>query len=85
MQNKMGITNHTALVISTRDDILVDHSKDDTGKYAGWITLGQDDYCRPLLNTTHIFDTAEDAEQHMRDLIKEIRLITNGKNNRGST
>ncbi len=80
----MGISNITALMIQTRDDIQVDYSKDDNKKYAGWITLGPDDYCRPLLNTEHIFDSIKDAKQHMKDLIKEIRLNKNDTDDRGT-
>ncbi len=70
----MSISNLTALIIESRDDLLVTHggpSKD--GKFMGWITLPDEQYCRPLLNSEAVFDSPEDAENHMRDLMAKIR------------
>lgn len=70
----MGISGHTALVIANRDDLIVTHGgpSKDTNKYMGWILLPEDRWA-PLLNSEPIFDTPEDAEQYMRDLITKVR------------
>jgi hypothetical protein len=46
------MTNLTALIIATREDIVVDAGgPDSNGKYTGWITLGVEDRFRPLINS----------------------------------
>lgn len=70
----MGITLATKLTIQNRDDLIVSHAGPGAdGKYSGWITLGPDDYCRPLISTAAIFETADLAEQHMRDVMAELK------------
>ncbi len=66
----MSLTNGTAMIIASRDDLIYSHAgPDGTGKYAGWINMPSG---RPLLNTTNIFDTAELAEKHMTDLRDDL-------------
>jgi len=70
----MGISVLTTATICNRDDLLVSHAGPvENGKFIGWITLPHEQYCRPLLNTEPVFDSAESAEQHMRDLMSDIR------------
>ena len=74
----MGISGITALTIRNRDDLIVTHGgpgkkgSECEGKYVGWIMLPEDRWA-PLLNTEPVFDTAEEAEAHMRDIIKQVR------------
>ncbi len=70
----MGISNLTAMTIQNRSDLLVSHGFCETErKYLGWITLPTEDNCRPLLNTKAIFNTADEAEKHMHELISKIK------------
>ena len=72
----MGIDRLTAYIIANREDIVITHagpSKD--GKYMGWITLGEEDRYRPLLNSEAIHDTPKEAEQVMRDLVVGLKGI----------
>ena len=74
----MIISNLTAMTIQNRDDLVITHAgPDDSGKYTGWITYPPEQYCRPFLNTEAIFDSPELAEQHMRDLMAEVRELDN--------
>jgi hypothetical protein len=66
----MAVSRRTALTIINNDDLIYTHAgPDDNGKYAGWITMPGG---RPVLNTTHIFDTAELAKKGMTDLRNEL-------------
>ena len=82
----MGIDKLTAYIIASREDIVITHGgpAKDNGKYVGWITLGEEDRFRPLLNTSPIYDTPKEAEQAMGDIVAEIKDIvekeTGGKN-----
>lgn len=72
----MGISTLTAIILSSRDDLIVEPAgPNENGKYSGWITLGPDDYCRPILNTEPIFDTPEQAELHLQNLIDSLRGV----------
>jgi len=71
-----GITNLTAMIIASRDDIICTSGGPVNGKYVGWITLGPDDRCRPLLNTEPIYDTADEARLAMESLAQEIKQMT---------
>lgn len=72
----MGISKITAITIQERNDLLVSYAGPaDNGKYIGWITYPSEQHCRPLINTEATFDTPELAEQHMRDLMTEIRSV----------
>ena len=46
----------------------------------GWITLGHDDYCRPLLNTNPVYDSKEQATKNMEDLVSLIKDTNFDKN-----
>jgi len=79
----MGIDKLTAYIISTREDIIIDaggpandkcDNPDHIGKYVGWITLGEADRYRPLLNSEPIYDSGEDAKKAMKDLVEEIKI-----------
>ena len=73
----MPISRHTALVIGTRgDDIKVSVSGPDetNGKYTGWITLGEEDRYRPLLDSGPYYNTSEEALAAMKQLVEEIRV-----------
>jgi hypothetical protein len=69
----MGLTRLTAYIIGTRDDI-ESHAAgpDQHGKFAAVITLGPDDYHRPLLSGPYEFESAEAARERGR---KDIELI----------
>lgn len=77
-----GMTYGTLLTIKHSDDEYLqvtyagpmDHLEDGDpkkGKYAGWITVPP--YGRGLIETPPCFDTAEEAMEHMRDIIKAAR------------
>lgn len=72
----MSINRLTAYIIATREDIVMSYGgpSKENGKYVGWITLGEEDHYRSLLNTLAIYDTAEVAENAMKDLVKEIKI-----------
>ena len=61
----MSLTNSTAMIIASRDDLIYSHAASENGKFIGWITMPNG---RPLLNTEPVFDSAEKATQHMIDL-----------------
>lgn len=76
----MGIDRLTAYIIASRDDIVITHGGpakegEGKGKYVGWITLGEADRFRPLLNTNPIYDTPEEAEEEMRQTVEELKKI----------
>ena len=60
----MGISRITAYAIASRDDLVISHGgpSKNNGKYVGWITLGEDDRYRSLVNTEAIYDTPEEAD-----------------------
>lgn len=65
----MGLSLITVMAIASHDDLIYSHAgPSEDGKYSGWITLPGG---RPLLNTEAVFDTAEDAKQHVIDLRAE--------------
>ena len=62
----MGLSMITVLTIANRNDLIIEHSGPDCGgKYAGWICMPRG---RLLLSSQQDFDSAEAAEQFMRDL-----------------
>lgn len=64
----------TAAIIQSRDDIKVSAGGPaENGKYVGWITLGEDDYYRPLLNSQPIYDSLEEAKEEMQKVVDDIR------------
>jgi hypothetical protein len=69
------ITKLTAFIIATRgDDIRVTSAfSQPDGKWVGWITLGEEDRYRPLLDSGPKYDSAEEAETGMRLLIEELK------------
>jgi hypothetical protein len=70
----MGISRLTAYTIATRDDIEVDSGGPAAnGKYAGFITLGQADRYRILLESIPSYDTPEAAKAAMLKSVAEIR------------
>ena len=71
----MGVSRLTAYTIANRDDIVVSAGGpcENTGKYVGWITLGEEDRYRPLLNSEPIYDTAEAAKTAMQGVVDELR------------
>lgn len=70
----MGISRLTAIAIQERDDLIITHSgPSDGGKYKGFIALPADQYCRPLVSTEPMFDSADAAELHMRNLMSRIQ------------
>lgn len=69
----MPITNLTAMIIASRDDIVCTSGGPVNGKYLGWITLGPEDRYRPLINTEPEYDTPEAAKAAMEAIVAEIR------------
>jgi hypothetical protein len=69
-----GISRLTAMMIAEGENLIFTAGgPDKNGKYMGWITLGEDRYCRPLLNSEAIYDSLETATQAMLDLKKQCR------------
>jgi hypothetical protein len=61
-------------IVGNPDDIVVTHAgPDNNGKYCGFITRGEEGRYRPLISTEPIFDTADAAENAMRN---EIIAVT---------
>ena len=55
------------------DDIIATHAgPDNAGKYCGFITRGEEGRYRILISTEPIFDTAEAADDAMRNEIASI-------------
>lgn len=70
----MGVSRITAYIIATRDDIVCTQGGPaENGKFVGWITLGEDDRYRPLLNTEPIYDTPEEAVAAMKKEVADIK------------
>ncbi len=70
----MPISRITAYIIGTRDDIVVSAGgPDGNGKWMGWITLGQEDRFRPLLNSEAIYNTSQEATEAMLKVVDEVR------------
>lgn len=70
----MSVSRLTALIIQNRDDIECSAGGPvENGKFVGWVTLGPEDRCRPLLNSEPLYDTAEAARKAMEDVVAEIR------------
>lgn len=68
-----GITVRTALIIQNRKvRCEAGGPCKETGKYMGWIMLDVERW-RPLLNTQPIYDSVEEAEQAMMDLVAAIK------------
>jgi hypothetical protein len=67
------VTNLTALIIATRDDIICTSAGPVDGKYIGWITLGPDSRYRPLLNSDAIYNSHEEAISAMKELVDAIK------------
>jgi len=64
----MPLTLLTAYIIAFREDVKVTSSgPDENGKYIAWITLGEEDRFRPLLNSDSIYDSHETAQKAGRD------------------
>jgi hypothetical protein len=67
----MSISNYTALVIETRNDIKCFATFDKkTKKYVGWVTYK---HGLPLLDSGPIYKTEKEALETIKKLIKEIR------------
>ena len=70
----MPVTRRTAFIIGSRDDIQVTSAGPaENGKYVGWITLGEEDRYRPLLDSGPMYDSPVEAEEAMRGVVQEIR------------
>lgn len=68
------MTNLTAVIIATRDDIVIDAGGPTVqGKYTGWITLGVEDRYRPLFHSDPIYDSKDDAKAAMQQVVDEVR------------
>lgn len=68
------MTRLTAMIIASRDDIIVTAGgPGNDGKYMGWITLGEEDRCRPLLNSEAVYNSFEEAREAMERLVEEVR------------
>ncbi len=69
-----GISRITAWIIAFRgDDIHCTSAGPVEGKYLGWITLGEEDRYRPLLNSEPIYESHEAAKAAMEAVVAEIR------------
>ena len=72
------MTRLTGLIIQTNGENVVCDSAgpDKFGKYAGWISLFKDgSYHSSLLSTNGIYDSTEEAEKKMKNLVEEIRAM----------
>jgi hypothetical protein len=68
----MGLSRLTAYAIATRDVIVTAGGPDKDGKFMGWITFGEEENYRPLLNTGPDYDSEEDAKKAMQEIKDEI-------------
>ncbi len=71
-----GISIATALTIKNNGDNIVCSAGQDANaqKWCGFIHLLKDGHVHcEVLSTIPFFDSKEAAEQHMKDLVKEIR------------
>jgi len=76
----MPISARTAIIISYSDVVVTatgpaestDHPEWN-GKYLGWITLGEEDQFRPLLNSDPYYNTPEEAIAAMNKIVEDIR------------
>ena len=60
------------------DDVVVTHGGPDKeeGKYCGWITRGSGHNFKALVSTAFVFDTPEDAEKAMREIVEQAKKFT---------
>jgi hypothetical protein len=71
----------TAYEIVCNDDIVVTHGgPNGEGKYAGWITRGADHNYRPLLSSQPIFNTAQEADDAMREVVAQAKAFVEKEN-----
>jgi len=72
-----GVSVKTILTIATRDDIVITHAGpttvDGVKGYLGWITLGEADRFRGLLNANKTLPTIKEAEDRMRRVVKAAK------------
>ncbi|MEK7673845.1 MAG: hypothetical protein AAB371_01440 [Patescibacteria group bacterium] len=73
----MGISYLTGVILATRDDIVVTFGGPITkgphkGKYWGWITFGEEDHHRPLIDGGP-FDSSELAIECMQGVVDACR------------
>lgn len=76
-----GLTLRTAFIIATRNDLIVtaagpgpdDGKPEFVGRWMGWITFGEADRYRPLVNSDKPFDTEEGAVAAMRELVEIVK------------
>ncbi|MDO8469534.1 MAG: hypothetical protein Q7S84_00755 [bacterium] len=75
------MTALTLFTIAGNEDsiIIISAGPDENGKYSGWITHGPDEYCRPIVSTPPVFNTAAIAEEKMRALVKIAKEFTDGE------
>lgn len=70
------VSRLTALIIQTRDDVVVSAGgPDQQGMYTGWVTLGPDDRYRPLFDTGPVFRTEDEAVAGTRKFVAELRAM----------
>ena len=70
----MGISLITAFAIQGNEiECSAVWSSQNNGKYCGWITHGNENYCRPLLNTQPIYESGKEAVVAMEGIVARIR------------
>jgi hypothetical protein len=75
----VSISRMTLFTIAGNDDIVVMHAgPDERGKFSGWITHSKERHCRPIVSTDARFDTPEQADAVMRELVKIAKQFTEG-------
>ncbi len=68
------VSRLTAYAIANNPNIvIVSGGPDKNGKFAGQITLGLEDYYRPLLSTQPTYSSSEAAENAMKELVVRIK------------
>jgi hypothetical protein len=64
-------------IAGNAEEIVITHAgPDQHGKYAGWITFGEDRNCRPLLSTAPHFETPEAAIAAMKEIVDCAKTFT---------
>jgi hypothetical protein len=78
LATRLKVSGFTAIIIASRNDILTSATgPSKEGKFSGWITLGEAELYRPLINTPPIFYSEEEAKSVMDELVDGVRESVN--------
>ena len=75
----MGVSLITAVVIATNPMVIEAVGPDSDGKFSGTIRRDEAKYRRPLVTSEPVFDSAEDANASMEQVVDDCRKAINSR------